>query len=126
MSKIIYTKTDEAPALATHSLLPIIQAFTKPSGIAVETRDISLAARILANFPEALTDEAMAGAHDDLVALHANLDRELLAIQYEDPGTEAAEPIDGEEVDELSMQTMERYRELEEELGRRYGGTDQR
>jgi len=52
---IIYTKTDEAPALATYSLLPIIQAFTKPAGIAVETRDISLAGRILAHFPEALT-----------------------------------------------------------------------
>ncbi len=52
---IIYTKTDEAPALATYSLLPIIQAFTKHSGIAVETRDISLAGRILANFPENLT-----------------------------------------------------------------------
>jgi isocitrate dehydrogenase len=53
--KIIYTLTDEAPRLATYSLLPIIQAFTKPAGIQVETRDISVAARILANFPEALT-----------------------------------------------------------------------
>src|SRR6266850_623244 len=52
---IIYTKTDEAPALATYSLLPIIQAFTKHSGIAVETRDISLAGRIISAFPEALT-----------------------------------------------------------------------
>jgi isocitrate dehydrogenase len=52
---IIYTKTDEAPALATYSLLPIIQAFTRHSGIAVETRDISLAGRILASFPEVLT-----------------------------------------------------------------------
>lgn len=57
MSTIIYTKTDEAPALATHSLLPIIQAFTKSAGITVETRDISLAGRILARFPEYLTDE---------------------------------------------------------------------
>lgn len=54
-SKIIYTLTDEAPALATYSLLPIIQAFTKAAGIAVETRDISLAGRIIANFPENLT-----------------------------------------------------------------------
>jgi isocitrate dehydrogenase len=54
---IIYTKTDEAPALATYSFLPIIQAFTKHSGIAVETRDISLAGRILAHFPEVLTPE---------------------------------------------------------------------
>src|SRR5512139_784548 len=53
--KIIYTLTDEAPALATYSLLPIIQAFTKAAGIVVETRDISLAGRILANFPENLT-----------------------------------------------------------------------
>jgi isocitrate dehydrogenase len=51
---IIYTKTDEAPALATYSLLPIVQAFTKHAGIAVETRDISLAGRILAHFPESL------------------------------------------------------------------------
>jgi isocitrate dehydrogenase len=50
---IIYTKTDEAPALATYSLLPIVQAFTRQAGIAVETRDISLAGRILAQFPEA-------------------------------------------------------------------------
>jgi isocitrate dehydrogenase len=51
---IIYTKTDEAPALATYSFLPIIQAFTRPSGIQVETRDISLAGRILAVFSELL------------------------------------------------------------------------
>lgn len=56
-SKIIYTITDEAPALATYSLLPIIQAYTASSGINVETRDISLAARILANFPKYLTQE---------------------------------------------------------------------
>jgi len=56
-SKIIYTITDEAPALATYSLLPIIQAYTASSGINVETRDISLAGRILANFPKYLTKE---------------------------------------------------------------------
>jgi isocitrate dehydrogenase len=56
-SKIIYTITDEAPALATQSLLPIIKAFTASSGIAVETRDISLAGRIIANFPDYLTEE---------------------------------------------------------------------
>ncbi|MCK9502835.1 MAG: NADP-dependent isocitrate dehydrogenase [Porticoccaceae bacterium] len=55
-SKIIYTLTDEAPALATYSLLPIIQSFTQPSGIAIETRDISLAARILCKFPECLEE----------------------------------------------------------------------
>ncbi|HEY5777887.1 MAG TPA: NADP-dependent isocitrate dehydrogenase [Terrimicrobiaceae bacterium] len=58
---IIYTKTDEAPALATYSLLPIIQAFTKHAGIAVETRDISLAGRIIANFPEYLTEDQKIG-----------------------------------------------------------------
>ncbi len=53
--KIIYTMVDEAPALATYSLLPIVQAFTKAAGVTVETRNISLAGRILANFPEHLT-----------------------------------------------------------------------
>src|SRR5690606_36151570 len=55
-SRIIYTLTDEAPALATYSLLPIVEAFTRSSGIAIETRDISLAGRIIAAFPERLTD----------------------------------------------------------------------
>jgi len=54
---IIYTKTDEAPALATYSLLPIVQAFTKHSGIAVETRDISLAGRIISQFPDFLAED---------------------------------------------------------------------
>ncbi len=56
-AKIIYTETDEAPFLATHSLLPILQAFTKSSGIELETWDISLSGRIIANFPDNLTDE---------------------------------------------------------------------
>jgi len=56
-SKIIYTETDEAPMLATYSLLPIIEAFTKAADVAVETRDISLAGRIIANFPDNLTPE---------------------------------------------------------------------
>ncbi|VVP06688.1 Isocitrate dehydrogenase [NADP] [Pseudomonas fluorescens] len=59
-SKIIYTFTDEAPALATYSLLPIIEAYTASADIAVETRDISLAARILASFPEQLGVKAVA------------------------------------------------------------------
>jgi isocitrate dehydrogenase len=54
---IIYTKTDEAPALATYSFLPIVQAFTKHSGITVETRDISLAGRIISQFPDFLADD---------------------------------------------------------------------
>ena len=67
--KIIYTKTDEAPALATCSLLPIINAFTGPSGIAVETKDISLAGRIIANFPDNLTRDQK--IPDELAALGA-------------------------------------------------------
>ena len=60
-SKIIYTKTDEAPMLATYSLLPIVQAFTASAGIDVETRDISLAGRILSNFPEYLKEDQKVG-----------------------------------------------------------------
>ncbi|AKD02361.1 NADP-dependent isocitrate dehydrogenase [Pontibacter korlensis] len=66
-SRIIYTITDEAPALATRSFLPIVQTFTKAAGIEVETRDISLAGRILATFPENLTDEQKQS--DDLAYL---------------------------------------------------------
>ncbi|HEY6099426.1 MAG TPA: NADP-dependent isocitrate dehydrogenase, partial [Anaeromyxobacter sp.] len=55
-SKIIWTQIDEAPALATYSLLPIVQAFTRGTGVEVETRDISLAGRIIASFPENLTE----------------------------------------------------------------------
>ena len=57
IAKIVYTKTDEAPALATRSFLPIVKAFTKTSNIAIEVKDISLASRILANFPEYLTED---------------------------------------------------------------------
>ena len=66
-AKIVYTLTDEAPALATYSLLPIVQAFTRAAGVAVETRDISLAGRILANFPDALTPAQR--CKDDLAEL---------------------------------------------------------
>jgi isocitrate dehydrogenase len=55
-AKIIYTKTDEAPALATYSFLPIVKAFTEAADIAIDSRDISLAGRILANFPDKLSD----------------------------------------------------------------------
>jgi isocitrate dehydrogenase len=61
--KIIYTITDEAPMLATYSLLPVIRAFASKAGVAVETRDISLAGRILAHFPEYLTEEQRIGDH---------------------------------------------------------------
>ncbi|MGF7129717.1 isocitrate dehydrogenase [Paraburkholderia sp. EB58] len=67
--KIIYTLTDEAPALATYSLLPIVKAFTRSSDVAVETRDISLAGRIIAAFPDYLTAEQKGS--DDLAELGA-------------------------------------------------------
>jgi isocitrate dehydrogenase len=67
MAKIIYTYTDEAPALATYSLLPIIKAFTRAAGVAVETRDISLAGRILAAFPDRLPPDRRQS--DDLAEL---------------------------------------------------------
>jgi len=60
-ARIIYTETDEAPALATYSFLPIVQAFTSAAGVSVETRDISLAGRIIANFPENLTEAQRLG-----------------------------------------------------------------
>lgn len=66
-AKIYWTKIDEAPALATYSLLPIVQAFTKAAGVSVEARDISLAGRIIANFPENLTDSQR--IPDELTAL---------------------------------------------------------
>jgi isocitrate dehydrogenase len=55
--RIVYTLTDEAPALATHSLLPIIEAFAGAAGVDVEPSDISLAGRILAQFPDRLADD---------------------------------------------------------------------
>src|SRR5690554_766322 len=66
-SNIIYTLTDEAPMLATHSLLPVIRAFGSQAGIEIETRDISLAGRILCKFPELLTKEQQVA--DDLAEL---------------------------------------------------------
>lgn len=66
-AKIIYTKTDEAPALATYSFLPIVQSFTSAAGVEVETRDISLAARIISAFPEVMSDAQK--TDDDLAEL---------------------------------------------------------
>ncbi|EQC47602.1 isocitrate dehydrogenase, NADP-dependent [Bacteriovorax sp. Seq25_V] len=67
MAKIIWTKTDEAPALATYSLLPLVKVFTKPAGIEVETKDISLAGRIISSFPEYLKEDQR--ITDDLALL---------------------------------------------------------
>src|SRR5688500_289690 len=66
-TRILYTYTDEAPALATYSLLPIVQAFTRAAGVVVETRDISLAGRILASFPDELPPDKR--CTDDLAEL---------------------------------------------------------
>lgn len=97
-SKIIYTITDEAPMLATHSLLPIIQAFTKPAGISVETRDISLAARILSNFPEYLSDAQKQS--DDLAEL-GNLAKTPEANIIKLPNISASVPQLKEAIKEL-------------------------
>jgi len=67
--KIVYTYTDEAPALATHSLLPIVQAYAGKAGVEIRTRDISLAGRILAQFPDELGDRAVPDALAELGAL---------------------------------------------------------
>ena len=66
-NSIIYTITDEAPALATHSFLPIVSAYASTAGVDVETRDISLAGRILAQFPDRLRDDQRVS--DDLAEL---------------------------------------------------------
>ncbi|MEI6278402.1 MAG: NADP-dependent isocitrate dehydrogenase [Verrucomicrobiae bacterium] len=84
MSKIptiIYTKTDEAPALAAYSLLPIIQAFTKHAGLSVENRDISLAGRIISSFPEDLSDDQKIGdALAELGALTLDPDANIIKL----------------------------------------------
>ncbi|KPU54797.1 isocitrate dehydrogenase, NADP-dependent [Pseudomonas fluorescens] len=79
-SKIIYTFTDEAPALATYSLLPIIEAYTASADIAVETRDISLAGRILASFPEQLGDKAVADHLAELGALAVTPEANIIKL----------------------------------------------
>ena len=95
---IIYTKTDEAPALATYSLLPIVQAFTKHAGLAVETRDISLAGRILAHFPEAFTEEVrIADALAELGALATQPDANIIKL----PNISASVPQLKEAIAEL-------------------------
>ena len=95
---IIYTKTDEAPALATYSLLPIVQAFTKHAGIVVEARDISLAGRILAHFPEALTaGQRVADALAELGALATKPEANIIKL----PNISASVPQLKEAIAEL-------------------------
>jgi isocitrate dehydrogenase len=97
-AKIIYTKTDEAPALATHSFLPIVKAFTDAAGIVVETRDISLAGRILANFPDKLSD---AQQHDDALAELGELAKTPAANIIKLPNVSASIPQLQEAIAEL-------------------------
>ncbi|WP_316806986.1 NADP-dependent isocitrate dehydrogenase [Pedobacter agri] len=100
-SKIIYTKTDEAPMLATYSLLPIVQAFTASAGIDVETRDISLAGRILANFPEYLKDDQKIGdALAELGALATTPEANIIKL----PNISASIPQLVDAITELQQQ----------------------
>lgn len=95
---IIYTKTDEAPALATYSFLPIVQAFTKHSGITVETRDISLAGRIIANFGDFLKDDQKIGdALSELGALTLQPEANIIKL----PNISASVPQLKEAIAEL-------------------------
>ncbi|ACB76412.1 NADP-dependent isocitrate dehydrogenase [Opitutus terrae] len=95
---IIYTKTDEAPALATYSLLPIVQAFTKHAGIAVETRDISLAGRILAAFSDLLpANQRVADALAELGALTLKPEANIIKL----PNISASVPQLKEAIAEL-------------------------
>lgn len=100
-SKIIYTITDEAPALATQSFLPIVKAFTKSAGVVVETRDISLAARILAVFPEFLTEnQRVSDALSDLGKIALQADANIIKL----PNISASIPQLKEAIAELQKQ----------------------
>jgi len=101
MAKIIYTKTDEAPALATYSFLPIVKAFTDAAAIDVETRDISLAGRILAHFPENLTD---AQRVDDALAELGELAKTPAANIIKLPNISASIPQLVAAIEELQSQ----------------------
>lgn len=100
-SKIIYTITDEAPMLATHSFLPIVQAFSKPANIDLETRDISLAGRILSNFPEYLKeDQKVADALSELGQLATQPEANIIKL----PNISASVPQLKEAIAELQAQ----------------------
>lgn len=100
-SKIIYTITDEAPMLATHSFLPIVKAFSKPAQIDLETRDISLAGRILSNFPEYLKDDQkIADALTELGQLATQPEANIIKL----PNISASVPQLKEAIAELQSQ----------------------
>jgi isocitrate dehydrogenase len=102
--KIIWTEIDEAPALATYSFLPIVRAFTKGTGVSVETRDISLAGRILANFPENLKgDQKVADSLAQLGELTHSPDANIIKL----PNISASVPQLKEAIRELQSQGYE-------------------
>ena len=88
--KIVYTYTDEAPALATHSLLPILEAYAAKAGVEVEVRDISLAARILAQFPAQLGDRAEPDALAELGQLATTAEANIIKLPNVSLGAAAA------------------------------------
>lgn len=100
-AKIIYTKTDEAPALATHSFLPIIESFAAAANVAVETRDISLAGRIIANFTEYLKeDQRIADALAELGELAKQPEANIIKL----PNISASVPQLNDAIKELQSQ----------------------
>src|SRR5437868_5886262 len=100
-STIIYTYTDEAPLLATYSLLPIVSAYAATAGVAVDTRDISLAGRIIANFPESLKPEQRIGdALTELGALTLRPEANIIKL----PNISASVPQLKEAIAELQQQ----------------------
>lgn len=98
MPKILYTKTDEAPALATQSFLPIVKAFTSTSGISIETKDISLAARIISTFPDFLSeDQKLPNDLEELGQMAKNPDANIIKL----PNISASVPQLKEAIAEL-------------------------
>ncbi len=124
-AKIIYTLTDEAPRLATYSLLPIIQAYTRAAGVTVETSDISLAARILANFPERLTaTQKVPDALSELGALTLKPEANIIKL----PNISASVPQLKAAIKELQAQGFDvpdypenPQNDAEKEIKARYG-----
>ena len=101
MATIIYTLTDEAPMLATYSFLPVVQAFASSAGVDVETRDISLAGRILALFPEHLTEEQrISDALAELGALATTPEANIIKL----PNVSASMPQLKAAIEELQSQ----------------------
>jgi hypothetical protein len=102
-SKIIYTITDEAPALATYSFLPIVKAFLSTAGVEVETRDISLAGRILSNFPEFLNEDQKILFQEEIQSYNKIIQEEQLLeeqwnnflVKIKDQYLRAYSPING-------------------------------